>query len=596
MCYNSTKLYLQGGSMRLQINRSKNNATYYVIESTYINKKHSTRIVEKLGMESELKKKYPDPEAWAREYVKELNAKQAKKETKVRIELDPKSRLNIDDEQLYSGGYLFLQKIYSDLGLKNICESIERRHQFKYDLNQILSRLLYARILNPSSKLETMEFSQTLLEKPNFELHQIYRALEVIASENDFIQSELYKNSTDIMKRNDKILYYDCTNYYFEIENEDGFRMYGESKENRPNPIVQMGLFMDGDGIPLAFCINPGNTNEQITLKPLEQKILADFGNSKFIVCTDAGLSSKQNRLFNSRGDRAFITTQSIKKMPVSRKSWALAPENWKIAGSKGTYCLNDILNDPQQIELYKDTLFYKEEWFIDDDQDRLEQRYIITFSIKYFQYQREIRRRQIERAEKMIASASGKEKVRQTDFKRFVKKMNVTKEGEVAEKTVYALNEAAIAAEEQYDGFYALATNLEDQVADILKVSKRRWEIEESFRIMKSEFRARPVYLSREDRIRAHFMTCYLSLVIYRFLEKKLGEKYSCAQIIDTLKSMKYHSLSGEGWMPMYKRTEITDDLHDTFGFYTDYKLIRPSEMKKIISLTKKKGCLLTK
>lgn len=582
--------------MRLQIQRSKTDAIYYVIESTYINKKHSTRVVERLGKESELRKMHPDPEAWAREYVQELNGKQTGKDAKIRPELNPSERIPANTAQLYSGGYLFLQKLYTDLGLDKICKDITKRHQFTYNLNSILSRLIYGRILTPASKLGTMEFSETLLEKPDFELHQIYRALEVIAKETDFIQAELYKNSKEVIQRNDKILYYDCTNYYFETENEDGFRMYGVSKENRPNPIVQMGLFMDGDGLPLAFCINPGNTNEQTTMKPLEEKILSDFGNSRFIVCTDAGLSSRQNRLFNSRNSRAFITTQSIKKMPEKRRMWALSAEKWRIPGQKGYYNLEHILSTPERTEEHRDDIFYKEEWFIDDGKEKLEQRFIITFSIKHMRYQRQIRERQIDRAKAALVSPDRLDRTRQTDYKRLIRKVSCTAEGEVAEKTAYVLDEAVITAEEQYDGFYAVATNLEDAAADIINVNRRRWEIEECFRIMKSEFKARPVYLSREDRIRAHFMTCYLALMIYRCLEKKLGEKYTCEQLIETLREMKFHSLSGDGWMPMYKRTEITDSLHEAFGFWTDYQIMKQSKMKKIIAQTKKRDTLLKK
>ena len=412
-------------------------------------------------------------------------------------------------------------------------------------------------------------------------MHDIYRALEVIAKETDFIQSELYKNSLKVSKRSTNILYYDCTNYFFEIEQESGLRQYGPSKEHRPNPITQMGLFMDGDGIPLAFNITSGNTNEQITLKPLEEKILEDFKLSKFIVCTDARLASNANRKFNDKDERAFITTQSIKKLKKHLMDWALSPDKWHLSGSTKLYNINDIDKNESSIELYKDKVFFKERWI---KENGLEQKLIVTYSLKYRNYQRQIRNSQIERAKVAITNKSFKlEKCNQNDFKKFIKKTNITNDGEIAEKKVLTLNNDAIQKEERFDGFYGVCTNLDDNAEEIIKVNQRRWEIEESFRIMKSEFKARPVYLSRDDRIIAHFTTCFLSLVLLRFLEKRLEENYTTSKIIDTLKNMNFSESIGNGYIPTYTRTNLTDDLHDKFGFRTDYQIITNHSLKKI-------------
>ncbi len=320
--------------MRLQISKSKNAASLYVIKSVYdpITQSNSSKIVEKLVTEAELREKLngQDPYAWAKNYIAELNKKEKEESLNVMVKYSPTKLIDKDKQVSFNGGYLFLQKIYHELGLQNICAHISERHKFTFDLDSILSRLLYGRIIFPGSKLSTHNLASTFLEPPNFELQHIYRALEVISKESDFIQSELYKNSLKYSKRNTGILYYDCTNYFFETEQEHGLKQYGYSKEHRPNPIVQMGLFMDGDGIPLAFNITKGNTNEQITLKPLEQKILDDFKLSKFVVCTDAGLASTDNRKFNDKGDRAFITTQSIKKLKKHLKEWALDNEKYQ--------------------------------------------------------------------------------------------------------------------------------------------------------------------------------------------------------------------------------------------------------------------------
>ncbi len=424
-------------------------------------------------------------------------------------------------------------------------------------------------------------WAKKYIEQPNFELHDIYRALEVIAKETDFIQAELYRNSLKVSKRNTNILYYDCTNYFFEIEQESGLRQYSPSKEHRPNPITQMGLFMDGDGIPLAFSITAGNTNEQITLTPLEEKILEDFKLSKFIVCTDAGLASIANRKFNDKDDRAFITTQSIKKLKKHLMDWALDPNGWYLSGDKKEYNINELEKDETSVELFKDKTFFKERWI---KENGLEQKLIVTYSLKYRNYQRQIRNSQIERAKLAMTNKSFKlDKSNQNDFKRFIKRTNITKDGEVAEKKVLSLNTDTIQKEEKFDGFYGVCTNLEDNAEEIIKVNQRRWEIEESFRIMKSEFKARPVYLSRDDRITAHFTTCFLSLVILRFLEKKLDEKYTSSELIDCLRNINLCKANELGYLPTYLRTDLTDNLHEKFGFRTDNEITTTVSIKKI-------------
>ena len=574
--------------MRLQIIKSKNAQSLYVVKSVYHNKKRTNKVVEKLGTYEKLKQTLnEEPIEWAKKYVEKLNEQEKNGTRNILVKYNPSKIIEKNQQITFNGGYLFLEKIYYELGLNAICKDISQKYKFAYDLNNILSRLIYSRIIYPSSKLATFELSKRYIEQPNFELHDIYRALEVISKETDFIQSELYKNSLKISKRNTNILYYDCTNYFFEIEQESGLRQYGPSKEHRPNPITQMGLFMDGDGIPLAFNITSGNTNEQITLKPLEEKILDDFKLSKFIVCTDAGLASNSNRKFNSKDDRAFITTQSIKKLKKHLMEWALSPTEWSISGDNKKYNINDIEKDNASIELFKDRIFFKERWI---NENGLEQKLVVTFSLKYRNYQRQIRNSQIERAKVAIANKSFKlDKCNQNDFKRFIRKTNVTKDGEIAEKNILTLNNDIIQKEERFDGFYGICTNLEDSAEEIIKVNQRRWEIEESFRIMKSEFKARPVYLSRDDRIIAHFTTCFLSLVVLRFLEKRLGEKYPSSQIIDTLKNMNLQKNFDCSYEPVYTRTDLTDALHDKFNFRTDYEIIKESVLKKILTKTKK-------
>ena len=569
--------------MRLKVTKTNKATNYYIIRDINKNGKRSTEIYERLGTEEEILKKSngEDIFVWIKNYIKEIN--ENKNNIPTLIKKYPSKIIDKAVQNLFNCGYLFLEKIYYELGLDNICNDISEKYSFKYDLNNILSGLIYGRIIFPSSKLATNKLAKKFLEQPNFELQHIYRSLGIIAKENEYIQSELYKNSLKISKRNTGILYYDCTNYFFEIENEDELRRYGNSKENRPNPITQMGLFMDGDGIPLAFSIAPGNTNEQTTLTPLEKKILKDFELSRFVVCTDAGLASTTNRKFNDKEERAFITTQSIKKLKKYLMDWALDEEGWKLVNDSKIYNLKKV-NENE--ELYKDKIFHKERWI---KENGLEQKLIVTYSIKYRNYEREIRNKQIERAKEAITKNIKIDNYRQTDYKRFVSKTNITKEGELADKKVYSLNNKLIEREEKFDGFYGVCTNLEDGAEEIIKINKRRWEIEECFRIMKSEFKARPVYLSREDRILAHFTTCFLSLVIYRFLEKRLEEKYTCNEIIETLRDMNLNKVNEIGYIPAYTRTDITDSLHEKFNFRTDYEILESKEIKKILRKTKK-------
>ena len=574
--------------MRLQIVKSKNAQSLYVVKTVYNNKKRTNKVVEKLGTYENLKKTlYPnEPIEWAKKYVEELNKQEQEGTRNIIVKYNPTKIIEKDVQKLFNGGYLFLEKIYYELGIDKICKQISEKYKFEYDLNNILSRLLYGRIIFPSSKLATYNLSKQFIEQPNFELQHIYRALEVISKENEFIQSELYKNSLKKSKRNTGILYYDCTNYFFEIEQEEGLKQYGPSKEHRPNPITQMGLFMDGDGIPLAFNISAGNTNEQGTLTPTEEKILKDFELSKFIVCTDAGLASTDNRKFNNKDERAFITTQSIKKLKKHLKEWALTKIGWKLSGDLKEYDISKLEESEETIEKYKNKVFYKERWI---KEDGLEQKFIVTFSLKYKYYQQQIRNNQIERAQKAMNNKNFKlRKCNQNDYKRFITQTAVTKDGEVADNNVLSLNTKQIEKEEQYDGFYGVCTNLDDNAEEIIKINQRRWEIEESFRIMKSEFKARPVYLSRDDRITAHFTTCFLALVLHRYLEKELEEKYTATQIIDTLRNMNLIKHNEDGYIPVFTRTDITDSLHKKFDFRIDYEIVNKKNLKNILKKIK--------
>lgn len=568
--------------MRVSTTKSKYSESFYITKS-YINNqgKSTSKIIRKLGTLNELSDKLNTDRdgvmAWAKEQAR-LETEKYKNDNENKTVLIPfhsSRRLEYHKQKFFEGGYLFLQAVYYDLRLDHVCRKIKRNYKFEYDLNAILSDLVYTRILEPSSKRSSFKAASKFLEPPSYELHDVYRALSVLANECDLIQSEVYKNSFFLGKRNDHILYYDCTNFYFEIEQEDGDKKYGKSKEHRPNPIIQMGLFVDGDGLPLAFSLFPGNQNEQTSLKPLEKKVLQQFGCEKFIYCSDAGLGSENNRVYNHMGKRAFIVTQSIKKLPAEEREWALKPTGFKRVSNDEPVDITNLT------EKDKNSLFYKDEPYTTK---KLHQRLIITYSPKYAAYQKNIRSKQVERAKNMVASGKlKKQRKNPNDPARFVGKDAVTKDGEIAE-ICYYLDEKKIEEEEKYDGLYAVCTDLlDDEVGDILKVSEGRWQIEDCFRTMKTDFSARPVNVRREDRIKAHFLTCFLALLVYRLLKKRLKEQYTCEEILDTLKGMNFADIEEQGYIPLYSRETITDDLHEVCGFRTDYQFISKRKMKAI-------------
>ena len=572
--------------MRLHI-RTINNYSYYSIIKDYtnINGKRSTKIFEKLGNQRQVEDRFGKNNTIEKikEYINDLNSED--KNELVKLELNSSKRIN-KEKRNFNIGYLFLEKLYNDLKIKDICNKIQSNYKFEFDLNEVLSYLVFARIIYPSSKLETFKQCQNFIEQPTFKLHDEYRALSYIANNVDLIQESLFINSKNVIKRNSKVIYYDCTNYFFEIDEEDDLRRYGISKEHKPNPLIGMGLFMDGDGIPLSFNIYPGNQNEQKTLIPEESKIINDFklDDTKVILCTDAGLASDDIKKYNIKDGRGFVITQSLKKLKEEYKEQVFDKKDWRLPGDlKHLYNLEEIENNEDLRKKYYDSLFYK---IIQTETKSAKQDTIVTFCFKYFDYNRNIRNSQIERAKKNInlnnVTRKGKS---QNDPNRFIEEINSTSNGEVANEKTYSINEDLIKEEEKYDGYYALSTNLTGNIDDILKITKGRWEIEESFRIMKSDFLTRPVNLSREDIIKAHFMTCFIALLIYRILEKKLDYKYTTKEILDTLRNMNVTELKGNGYIPSYERTNITDFIHEKYNFNTDTEVITYKKIKKIFN-----------
>lgn len=587
--------------MKLTVSRSKNAESYYVQKSYRTDSgKSSTRTVERLGTIEEVRARFGEENTMeaVKAYIRELTKADKEQSRDVLVKLSQGKMIRKGERRCFNGGYLFLQKVYHELGLDRICRRLERKRRNKYDLDGILSTLLYTRILYPGSKLSSLEDAGRFIEQPEADIHQVYRALSLLAEESDDIQAAVYKNSLKLGPRQDKVIYYDCTNYYFESEEEGGLRQYGHSKENRPNPIVQMGLFTDMDGIPLAFCINPGNTAETTTLKPLEDKLRDKFGLSKVVVCTDGGLASYENRRNDHAGERAFITVQSLKRLEGHLQDWATETKGWRAvlfdgAGnprlSEDEYDIEGL--DPKE---YADILFCRERWITVGKKGReLEQRLIVTFSFKYREYLRHVRERQVARAEGIIRrGAAGKRGKSQNDPRRFIKSESCTADGELAQYSSHSLDQEMIDQESRFDGFYGICTDLGDDAPAIIRTNGGRWIIEDCFRITKTDLEARPVFLQRDDRIKAHFLTCFLALILYKYLAKKVnrgGRHFSPDEIISTLRDMNFVSVAGEGYIPTYTRTDLTNNLHGSAGFRTDTQIVSRQRMKTIISLTKK-------
>ncbi len=599
---------------RISYSKSKNVTTYYIIEDYYRNGKRTTRVIDTIGNYNKIfalaSEEGINVDTWLKNYLnkflKEHNISSEPKEVIIKKDANKIIPMNLINK--FNVGYLFLKDIYYSLKLDKIINRISKKYKFEFNLNEVLSCLVFSRIIYPSSKLKTYELSKNFIETPKLDLNNLYRGLSYLNQDLDFIQKELYNNSKAVVDRNTNIHYFDCTNYYFCINEETELQKYGKGKDHKPNPLVGMGLFMDGHGLPIAMNIFPGNESETKQLIPLQEKIVKEYEleNTKTIICTDAAMCTDEIKQFNIKDGRAFVITQSIKKLKEKYKEEIFNDKDWRIIGDlTHTYKLSDILNDEYKCKENYETIFYK---IVQTETAHVVQDLIVTFQIKYRDYLRNVRNGQIERAKKKITSTEKGEKIKLSvnpnDYRRLIKEeitaiesskskndansLNETKKKEKFSYT-YSIDQDIILEEEKYDGYYGITTNLNGDIEEILNISKNRWEIEESFRILKTDFDSGTIHLSREDRIKAHFLTCFISLLIYRILEYKLNYKYTNTQIIDKLRDMEVYEEKNAGYSPAYVRNDLTDDLHETFGFRTDFEIISYKDFEKIFKQVKK-------
>ena len=592
--------------MRLKTVTTKSNNNYSIIRDyTNHNGKRSTYIYENLGNDKNLQERFGKENTInkVKEYINSLNQMiKNGEELPVNLTLDPNKQIEKDVQRTFFSGHLFLKKAYYELEINRIFEKIRNKYRFTFDINSIVECLVFSRIIWPSSKLSTYEQSKKFIGNYKFDIQHIYRTLTYLAKEIDNIQKDLFDYSNKVIDRNYKVIYYDCTNYFFYTKEND-FQKYGISKQHQPLPLVQMGLFMDADGYPFAMNINPGNTAESKTMIPSEDKFLKDYKMDKknIIVCTDAAMCSDEIKNYNIKDGRGFIITQSIKKLGKELQEYALDKTGWRILGNlKEIYDLTNV--DDNFKQQHYNTIFYKE---IECETKSVKQALIVTFSFKYQDYQHKLKHHQYERAIKLVDEINKKnmnvqkkkdiEKIKltknQNDPKRFIKEIAITDSGEIAHNIEYFVDQEIFDQEEKYNGLYGITTNLINDTKTIVKFMNRRWEIEESFRIMKDEFDSGTVHLSREDRIKGHFITCYLALFIYRYLEHKLNDQYTVHEIVSKLQEMKMLEHKGKGYVPIQTRNDLTDALHNYLGINIDTEILTYEKVKKIFKLLENKN-----
>ncbi len=589
--------------MKAIFTRTKTATTAYIQKSIRKDGRCTSMTVKRLGTLEEIRQREgcADPEEWCRKEALRMTQEEKEGKRYVELRFSPTKPIDKDARPLRHGGDLLLLGLYNRLGLPGICGAIGKGRRVRYDLNEILQTLVISRILFPCSKSKTIELARNYVRAPKFSDNDMYRALTLLSKNIDLIQAEVYRHSLGIRHRRDKVIFYDCTNYYFEIEDNDedvidertgevvpGLRKHGKSKEHRPNPIVQMGMFMDYDGIPLAFRIFPGNESEQQSLRPLEEVLNHRFGMTDYVVSTDAGLASEDNRRYNMAEGREYICVQSIPQLPKADRQMCLRPEGWRLAFRKNAakrdavdlndpnreiFNLDDVLKEEKKRPgMLRDTTFYKEIIVMKgaDGRQRPE-RVIVTYDHDFAMYLRHKRSENLKRARKIVDRKQTKSRQSQQDPRHYVTTTHKTRNGEKAIKIEMAINTDLVAQEEALDGFYAYGTSLDDEAIDVLRIRSFHHEIEHIFRTTKTFLDARPVYLHRQDRIRTHFLICFLAMVILKMLQRQImeanrdyykDEPLTIDRLITTLRDIRFYHIQGRGYLPAFNRTDLTDQL----------------------------------
>lgn len=577
---------------KLGISKSKNAKLFYIQTSFREGNKVRTKTVKRLGNETFIKENYgvEDAETWARGELERMRQAAREEKQGLVVELHP-DRLIDGAERIFNGGDIFIEQVLSSLKLRDICKDISASHRIKFDLGDYLTRMVCSRILHPGSKLSDFINGSRFIERKDLKLENFYRSLDIIGGEMNTMQGLIYRHSLKSIGRNTGVIYYDCTNVFFETETDDDFRKYGHSKENRPNPLVQIGMFMDMDGLPLGMCVNSGNTSEQKTLQPLEEVLAEKFGLSKFVVCTDGGLGSKNNRRYNVTGERNFITVQSLKKLSAHYQEWATSPDGWhlrpRLADDTQTRCKAVYNLGKIDLDEYTEDVFYKE---CLTDETAFDEHLIVTYSRKYDLYQKQLRAQQIQRAITKINRGEIRRPKSPNDCRRFMKDTYFDTKGNPLEViTAAVLDQEQIDAEARFDGFNALATGLDDDPCTIIRVNSWRWEIEECFRVEKSDLDMRPVYVRAPQRIAAHFFICFIALLVLKIMQKQHQGEYPVGQIRKTLSGMNLTKLEGFGYIPSFTQTSLATAIQETAKIHIDRQINTPARIRADYRLARK-------
>lgn len=577
---------------KLSISKSKNSRLFYIQTSYREGTRVKTKTVKRLGSEAFIKENYgvEDAEAWARAELERMRQAAREEKQGLVVEFHPDRKTDCTD-RIYNGGDVFVEQALAKLGISTICKDVSANYRFKFKLEDYLVRMVCSRILHPGSKLSDFLKGSRFVENKELKLENFYRSLDVIGREMNTMQAHIYRHSLSSIGRNTGVIYYDCTNVFFETESDDDFRKYGHSKENRPNPLVQIGLFMDMDGLPLGMCVNPGNTSEQKTLQPLEEVLAEKFGLSKFVVCTDGGLGSKDNRKYNVTEDRNFITVQSLKKLPSHYQEWATSPKGWRLRprlnGDATTRCTQIYNLGEIDLDEYLEDTFYKE---CLTDEKAYEEHLIVTYSRKYDIYQKQIRQQQIQRAITKINRGEIRRPKSPNDCRRFMKDIYFNENGEPLHVITGAeLDLEQIGAEARFDGFSALATSLDDDPCQVIRVNSWRWEIEDCFRIEKSDLEMRPVYVRNPERIRAHFFTCFIALLVLKIMQKQYDTHFPVSQIRSTLEGMNLVKLEAFGYIPAFNNTPLTEAIQTSANIHINRQINTPAQLRSNYRVARK-------
>ena len=542
-------------------------------------KQSRTKTIQTLGYVDELSKEYDDPIAHFEKIVAEMNEEQKKNDSIATININLKEQLSKNTSNKKNFGYAAASKIYHELEIDKFLVNRQRHLNIDFSLNNVMKLMVFSRLLYPCSKKKTFENKDLFFENSDFSIDDVYRALTLMNKHRDAIQLFIYDHIKEQYGRNTEIVYYDVTNYYFEIDEPDELRRKGVSKEHRPDPIVQMGLLMDTFGMPIAYKLFKGNDNDCTTLLPVLKEIRKDFNLGRIIVVADKGLNTGENIYYNLKRGNGYVFSQSVRRANKELKAYVLKDNGYTWYGDE--YKKKSRIN-PREIEVMENGEKVKK---------TIEEKQVIFYSKDYDKRAKAEREPALQKARELIKDPSKFKQSNSYGAAKYVKNINFDKEtGEIiTTKGILSFDDKKLKEEEMLDGYYAIVSS-ELQLSDdrIIDIYRGLWKIEESFKITKSDLEARPVYLSREDRIQAHFLICFIALVIARILQHRVENQYCVSRILESLGNV-CCSLTEENYYKFEHRDDVTDAIGNALGIDFTRKYMTFGEIKKNLGDVKK-------